>query len=138
MEKCNCYHTRTRKRYISTIPVDEVYGVCYGTRECEECFCNGNTCECDFYPEKRKEVKKTMRTAEMYLAAQENGKTYVSNNADAIYSKSLGLVEQDNVDEAICLGDFPTFGSLMECEWEEVEVMTKAEAEKKFRIKIVN
>lgn len=29
--------------------------VCYGTKDAEECFCKGQTCNCTHYPEKRKE-----------------------------------------------------------------------------------
>ena len=38
-----------------------------------------------------------MKTAEMYVLAQVNGKIYYSKDADAIYSKEWGLVEKDNI-----------------------------------------
>ncbi len=79
-----------------------------------------------------------MNTAEMYLAAKENGKTYMSNDADAIYNKMIGLVEKDNTDEEVSLGDFPTFEHLMKSEWVEMNVMTKADAEKQLGVKIVD
>ena len=34
---------------------------CYGTKECEYCNCGGDESKCDFYPEKRKENKNTMK-----------------------------------------------------------------------------
>jgi hypothetical protein len=33
-------------------------GICYGTKECEECSCGGNENRCDFYPEVRRRAKK--------------------------------------------------------------------------------
>lgn len=39
--KCSCYHEEYGKK------------VCWGTREKDECNCNGFTKYCDFYPEKR-------------------------------------------------------------------------------------
>lgn len=38
------------------------YGVCFGTKECEECNCKGDTSKCDFYSEKRKQQTKTEKT----------------------------------------------------------------------------
>ena len=52
MDKCKCYQ---RQRYIkgwkdSSTPIfGEEVGVCLGTKEMEECLCNGNESECDFY-----------------------------------------------------------------------------------------
>ena len=68
IEKCGCYHTQTERHYFSdfekgaffalkkTYPPDyedREYGVCWGTKECERCKCDGDTCKCDFYPYKR-------------------------------------------------------------------------------------
>lgn len=39
---CDCYHT-----------AHSGLGVCWGTKECEACSCEGDTHKCDFYPEKR-------------------------------------------------------------------------------------
>lgn len=36
----------------------ETIGVCYGTKECDRCYCKGNELECDFYPEVRDKAKK--------------------------------------------------------------------------------
>ena len=53
--KCSCYEVRTRKTYDPALcwMFPEKYGVCLGTKECEECNCEGNEWNCDFYPEKR-------------------------------------------------------------------------------------
>lgn len=59
MDKCKCYYIR---RYIkgwkdSSTPVYErEVGVCYGTKEKEECICDGDRTKCDFYPEIRKKA----------------------------------------------------------------------------------
>ena len=110
---------------------------CLGTKECDRCNCGGDESKCDFYPEKRKVAEKKMNTAEMWLKAQEDGKTYYSKDADALYSKEFGLVEERDISLKVSMGDFPTFEHLMRSEWEEVKVMTKAEAEKKYGIRIV-
>ena len=110
---------------------------CLGTKEVETCSCGGDESKCDFYPEKRKVAEKKMNTAEMWLKAQEDGKTYYSKDADALYSKEFGLVEERDISLKVSMGDFPTFEHLMKSKWEEVKVMSKAEAEKKYGIRIV-
>ena len=111
---------------------------CLGTKEVDRCNCGGDKSKCDFYPEKRKAAEKKMNTAEMWLKAQEDGKTYYSKEADALYSKEFGLVEERDISLKVSMGDFPTFEHLMKSKWEEVKVMSKAEAEKKYGIRIVD
>lgn len=111
---------------------------CLGTKEVETCSCGGDKSKCDFYPEKRKAAEKPMNTAEMYIKANENGKAYYSESVDAFYSKEFGLVEAEDTTQKVQIGDFPTFEYLMQREWEEVKAMTKAEAEKKYKIRIVD
>ena len=78
-----------------------------------------------------------MKTAEMYVLAQVNGKIYYSKDADAIYSKEWGLVEKGNIDSDIDLGSFGSLENLMESTWEEMtNIMSKVEAEEKFGIVI--
>lgn len=137
MEKCSCYHER-EVCYSSCPPKFRTYGICYGTRECEECNCGGDESKCTFYPEKRKKAEKTMNTAEMWINAQEDGETYVSKNAEAIYSKELGLVEIDDLDKQIDLGNFPDIEHLMTSNWTKLKIMTRTEAEKQLRVKIVD
>lgn len=43
MARCDCYHQHGLKF------------LCYGTKEMEECSCDGDTSKCNFYPEKRKQ-----------------------------------------------------------------------------------
>ena len=63
MSKCSCYHTKEVRNYTfhpltrAPIPHDETVGVCYGTKEMDECSCGGDAAKCDFYPEKRKKAQ---------------------------------------------------------------------------------
>ena len=110
---------------------------CLGTKEVEPCSCGGDESKCDFYPEKRKAAEKKMNTAEMWLKAQEDGKTYIVKQQTFCYSKQRGLFYATN-----CHSNFNNFtlDKFLSLEWTEMreEIMTKAEAEKKFGIRIVD
>ena len=64
MGKCDCYHLNPKTQYayhpITGRPVayDVEVGVCWGTRECDECSCGGDRTKCDFYPEVREKAQK--------------------------------------------------------------------------------
>lgn len=64
MKKCDSYHLQPKLRYtyhpITERPIahDIEVGVCWGTRECDECSCGGDRTKCDFYPEVRERAKK--------------------------------------------------------------------------------
>lgn len=143
MSQCGCYNVRIDRIYGNEMK----YGVCLGTKEIDRCDCKGDESKCDFYPEKRKAAQKTLNTAEMWLKAQEDGKTYVSDYA--IYSKTAGYMNrrfhdstwgpsawahsEDNEDKKRELDN------LMSTQWhEEVPTMTRAEAESKLGVKIVD
>ena len=142
MGKCDCWEERIEYKplhnMIGNPDIAIPYGVCLGTKEVDRCNCGGDESKCDFYPEKRKVAEKKLNTAEMWLKAQEDGKTYYSKEADALYSKEFGLVEEGDISQKVSMGDFPTFEHLMKSKWEEVKVMSKAEAEKKYGIRIVD
>ena len=61
--KCDYYHTQVKTRYTynqftgSPIPHDIEVGVCWGTKETDECNCGGDRTKCDFYPEVREKTK---------------------------------------------------------------------------------
>lgn len=57
--KCDCYHTQ-RKLIYGYYLLD--VGICWGTKEMEECNCGGNRAKCDFYPEVREGAKKKITT----------------------------------------------------------------------------
>lgn len=139
-ELCNCYHF-IRKEIPAHDGTGRIimsgYGVCYGTKECNQCYCGGDTDKCDFYPEKRKAATKPMNTAEMWLKAQEDGKTYQCN--DLFYNKKHGFIDSNFQPWPINCVDFidDVFSWV---DWHECKtpLMTKTEAEEKFGIKIVD
>ena len=144
MEKCDCYHERTGRDPLFGSPV--TYGVCYGTKECDECSCGADPAKCDFYPEKRKKAEKKLNTAQMWLKAKEDGKIYECTNGDIAYSKKTGLVDKNDFNKVWELANWDYDGAhaldelLGGSEWEEkaMKLMTRAEAEKEYQIKIVD
>lgn len=68
MVKCNSYHLTEETRYLTEfeqgvrfaktgkrITKEKVkVAYCWGTKDCEECKCEGDRRKCDFYPENRK------------------------------------------------------------------------------------
>jgi hypothetical protein len=54
---CHCYHTKMERchRYDSftgePIPMEREVGICWGTREQDQCKCGGDRKKCDFYGE---------------------------------------------------------------------------------------
>ena len=145
---CDCYHVIEEKP-------GKFSGECWGTKERERCYCNGDTCHCTYYPEKRNATidvenkdgnmskeKTILNTAEMWLKAQEDGKTYIANQRSLCYSKKRGLFYFTNLITCNCLSNFNdlVFDKLLSLEWTEMSetIMTKAEAEKKFGIRIAD
>ena len=71
MNKCECYRTRTERRYFSDYEKgcaaaqgkllpdyeDICKGVCFGSREVDYGSCDGNISKCDFYENVRKEAR---------------------------------------------------------------------------------
>lgn len=59
MEICSCYHTKVKTKWSDYGPSTTIYqGVCWGTKECEECSCNGDKLKCDFYDYIREQAEK--------------------------------------------------------------------------------
>lgn len=79
-----------------------------------------------------------MNTAEMWLAAQEDGEVYYSKDVEGLYSKKFGLVETNNINDKIELGDFPSFEDLMRSEWVKVIIMNREEIYEKYGVIAVN
>lgn len=56
---CDCYRTKTEMYNLydiftgTPIQIEKEVGICYGTRECEQCKCDGDRKKCDFYEEVR-------------------------------------------------------------------------------------
>jgi hypothetical protein len=63
MKKCDCYRIKQEKMYMydrytgAPIPYMVDKGVCFGTKEQDECSCGGDRTKCDFYPEIREKAK---------------------------------------------------------------------------------
>ena len=137
MGQCNCYNVQIDRIYGN----ETKYGVCLGTKEVDRCNCGGDESKCDFYPEKRKAAEKMLNTAEMWLKAQEDGKTYIVKQKTLAYSKERGLFYVTDLTSYNYLKDFKNwkFDQLLSLEWTEMSetIMTKAEAEKKYGIRIV-
>ena len=71
MNKCNCYRTRTERRYFSDYDKgcaadqgkllpdyeDICEGICLGTKEVDYCSCGGDRSKCDFYENVRQDAR---------------------------------------------------------------------------------
>jgi hypothetical protein len=64
MKQCDCYHTRQRVGYSYSPTTGQIVaaydaevGVCWGTKEADECSCGGDMAKCDFYAEVREKAK---------------------------------------------------------------------------------
>jgi hypothetical protein len=62
--KCNYYDVQNKRIYtyhqVAGQPIthDIDVGVCWGTREKDECSCGGDVTKCDFYPEVREKLRR--------------------------------------------------------------------------------
>lgn len=135
MDKSKCWELR--KTIVGWHDKSPLYGqytkqICNGTKEREECTCGGNIAECNFYPEKRKEGK-MMNTAEMFIQANKDDKTYKCENMR--YNKKDGF--HDIEGRSWKARAFDYVDDIFKLEWKlkPDNEMTKAEA--KFNIKIV-
>ena len=136
---CNCWEQRAKYVIGDNYSYAQAVGICNGTKERKECTCDGDTTKCNFYPEKRKE-KKTINTSEMWLKAQEDGYCYEmiisqSSNDEFFYQKDKGLFDGNGFQ--VTMDNFENFDEFMNEQW-KLRTMTKAEAEAKFNIKIVD
>lgn len=131
-ETCDCYE-QMNTTYCS-MPL--TLHVCNGTKERSECSCNGDEAKCNFYPEKRKKANNELNTAEMWLAAQKDGETYVTNFRNTSYQKDKGFLINDEYKYS----DTPSLAEWMNKMWKKQEKrkLTKEQAEKEFDIKIVD
>ena len=144
LDKCECYHVRkyidlpksvvTNNKFLTTYGNIKYISECWGTKECEECTCGGDTTKCDFYPEKRKE-NKIMKTFEMMNLAHKTHKIYKSQDMRFDYLKGF-CDKNGNLWEGY---SFKYLNDLFDAEWTEKpeNEMTKSEAEAKYNIKII-
>ena len=81
MKQCNCYRTRTERRYFSDYDKgcaaaqgkllpdyeDICEGICLGTKEADYCSCGGDRSKCDFYESVRQETRVEDRRSDMTI-----------------------------------------------------------------------
>ena len=67
MKKCDSYHLQPKTKYtyhpLTGTPIahDIKVGVCWGTKECDECGCGGDMTRCDFYSDVRKRGRECIK-----------------------------------------------------------------------------
>lgn len=131
--KCNFYPEKKKENKCNYFSK----GFCGSNYITEKkCSCNGDKGKCDFYESFRKE-NKIMTTAEMWLKAQEDGKTYKAY--DMMYNRQFGFHDKDK--KKWPGNAFEYVNDIFEIKnWElkPDNEMTRAEAEKKFGIKIID
>ena len=128
MSKCNCYHTQPKTVYTynqftgSPIAHDTEVGVCWGTRECDECSCGGDTRKCDFYPKVREQGSKSKKTQKTTMRAKVNLDTMKSiNDFVSICSKldcKVNLVDGNDY----CVSAKSLLGVISTMDWSQVFV----------------
>lgn len=129
---CDCYHVIEEKP-------GKFRGECWGTKERDRVNCSGYTELCSNGLKKSKPetpVIGLMYTAEMVVEAARTHKTYESSNM--LYNTTKGFFGV-NDGEPWPVSAFNTLQEIFDLQWVEYkeQVMTKAEAESKFNIKII-
>lgn len=88
MNTCDCYRLKEQTSYCNNTFNTDV-GICQGTKELDECSCEGDSARCDFYPEIRKKATR-----------EKIGKELSTKIADIIIA--LNSIETSNLsDESI-------------------------------------
>lgn len=135
MEKCKYWEeTKRIVRWYRDEPLRKIIQICNGTKEREECNCDGDVSKCNFYLDKRK--GKTMTTLEMMNQAALDGKTYKSYSMR--YNKFRGFHDENGNKWDSCR--FTYVNDIFAIDTWQIKPdneMTKSEAEAKFNIKIV-
>ena len=57
---CDCYRIESKR--------NTTVGVCWGTKEMDECSCGGDKSKCDFYPDIRSKAAKAEKKIYLYAA----------------------------------------------------------------------
>ena len=76
--KCDCYRIEKKRRYtfhpITGQPIghDIDVGVCNGTKEIDECSCEGDEIRCDFYSEVREKARKEIKKVKKVVTNADN------------------------------------------------------------------
>lgn len=136
--KCDFYPEKRR-------PVCEAFrfndSTCTARKGPVWCPCDGEISECPYPvdPKERGETmskkEKVLNTAQMWLLAQEDGKTYCSR--DLAYSKEKGFHPKMDPKRTWPVDSFCSLADIFACEWTEFRSMSRAEAEKALGVTIV-
>ena len=78
--------------------IESEVGVCWGTKEKEECDCGGDKTKCTFYPEKREKANDEKQGVDNFLNSIQ------PPEPETIYSKKIELHKCPSVDEMSRLG----------------------------------
>ena len=129
---CDCYHVIEEKP-------GKFSGECWGTKERDRVNCAGYTELCSNGLRKPKPETSDiglMSTAKMVDEATKTHNTYESG--DVLFNSTKGFFNASN-GEPWPISAFNTLQEIFDLRWDEYadNVMTKAEAESKFNIKIV-
>ena len=86
MDKCDCYYEQeTIVPVYSSMTgqyIDNQYktvGICYGTKEREECYCEGDRSKCTFYKEKKMTNEQWLKE----LKGEELAKALIHEDSDS-------------------------------------------------------
>lgn len=129
---CDCYHVIEEKP-------GKFNGECWGTKERDRVNCAGYTELCSNGLKKPKPETPEiglMSTAEMMVEAARTHKTYKSG--DMLFNTTKGVFDASD-GKPWPISAFSSLQEIFDLQWVEckVPVMTKAEAESKFKIKII-
>lgn len=74
MEKCDCYRIGKRIKYnnIFNKSYADEYFYCMGTKELDECSCEGDRTKCDFYPKVREKALNEQEVLNLQTVPIEN------------------------------------------------------------------
>ena len=87
-KNCDCYRIESKRKYtyhpITGKPIghDTTIGVCWGTKEMDECKCNGDETKCDFYPEVRTKARKEQKENKINIGEDSLIVTYDCYSSD--------------------------------------------------------
>lgn len=115
MKKCDCYREgiKAEPRYSQHTgtyvgAVDVKYEYCVGTKELDECSCNGDRTKCDFYPEVREEAikeEKFLENINPYLD-EDGAIVFKSTDGATIRITNKDLYFIDKYGNEMSMGDF--------------------------------
>lgn len=122
-DKCKSYHIESKRKYtyhpITGDPIrnDITVGVCWGTKEIDECKCNGDRTQCDFYPEVREkaraetEIKKPITRADNIRSMSDEELAELL--AEGKYNNKEIDIDHEICHKGMCLDDETCVGCML-------------------------